>query len=97
MFYFIILVASLTEQKSKYNNKDKDNIKSIKKWIILAGIINDGLLILSMVFSFIIIDKQSNEKILISKKKQSEMSTIEKKSLLDDVERMTKLYVDSSD
>ena len=95
MFYFIILMASLTEQKSKYIHQIKDIMKDISKFTILLGIINEGLLILSMILSFITIDKQNTEQILISKKKQNEMITIEKNSLLNDVERMTKLGIDS--
>ena len=97
MFYFIILMISLSVQKTKYINQNKSIIYRSASFAMLFGLINEGLLILSMILSFIVIDKQKTDTILISKHKQNEMSTIEKKSLLDDVERMTKLVSDISD
>ena len=69
MFYLIIPCVVLTYQKSSILNHEDMQIESNK--VLYMGCIIDGLIILSMILSFVIIDKQGERKILVHKKRNS--------------------------
>ena len=68
MFYFVIIIIIYTDQRFKYILKDK--IADIKKYVILIGFIDIGVIIISMIVSFSVIDVQSFKQIWIKKRKK---------------------------
>ena len=84
MFYLMIPSAVLTYQRG--NNINHDDIKNISDVVLCLGFINDGFIIISMIMSFIIIDIQEEEKILVKKKnrKSINMNSVENTKLLED-------------
>ena len=84
MFYLMIPSAVLTYQRG--NNINHDDIKNISDLVLYLGFMNDGFIIISMIMSFIIIDIQEEEKILVKKKnkKSINMNSVENTKLLED-------------
>ena len=68
MFYFVIIIIIYIDQRFKYILKDK--IADIKKYVILIGFIDIGVIIISMIVSFSVIDVQSFKQIWIKKRKK---------------------------
>ena len=69
MFYFILTIILYSDQREKYVNKYSDI--DINKLINILGITDIGLLILSMILSFFIIDIQNFNLIMVKKKKKA--------------------------
>ncbi len=83
MFYLIIPCVILTYIKS--NDLNHEDIKAVSDIVFYIGFINDGFIILSMILSFIVIDKQKEEKILVNKSRASiNMNSVENMELLED-------------
>ena len=83
MFYFIIPCVILTYQKS--NNLNHNDIKNAGNTVFYIGFINNGFIILSMILSFIVIDTQKEEKILVNKHRKSiSMSAVDNMKLLEE-------------
>ncbi len=68
MFYFDIIIIIYSDQRAKYIIKDI--IKTFQFVVIILGIINVGLIFLSMGLSFFIVDEQIFKQILVKKKKK---------------------------
>ena len=68
MFYFVIIIIIYSDQRFKYILKEK--IRDIKFYVILIGIIDIGVILISMIMSFCVIDVQSFKQIWIKKKKK---------------------------
>ena len=68
MFYFDIIIIIYSDQRAKYIIKDI--IKTFQFVVIILGIINVGLIFLSMGLSFFIVDEQIFKQILVRKKKK---------------------------
>ena len=68
MFYFVIIIIIYTDQRFKYILKEK--ITDIKFYVILFGFIDIGIILISMIVSFSVIDAQSFKQIWIKKKKK---------------------------
>ena len=71
MFYFVIIIIIYSDQRFKYILKEK--IRDIKFYVILIGIIDIGVILISMIMSFCVIDVQSFKQIWIKKKKQKKV------------------------
>jgi formate-dependent nitrite reductase membrane component NrfD len=69
MFYIVIILIIYSDQRSKYIIKDA--VKAIKFWVILLGIFDIGLIIISMILSFCVIDVQSFKQIWVKKRKRA--------------------------
>ena len=83
MFYLIIPCAVLTYQRS--NNINHQDIKDSSDFVFYLGFINDGLLMVSMILSFVVIDKQTEEKILVNKSRRTiNMNSVENMKLLEE-------------
>ena len=84
MFYFILTIIIYSDQREKYVIKNKDeNIFGINNLIGIIGAIDIGLLIFSMILSFLVIDIQNTGLILVRKKK--------KKKVVGEIEQMNEL------
>ena len=84
MFYFILTIIIYSDQREKYVIKNKDeNIFGINNFIGIIGAIDIGLLIFSMILSFLVIDIQNTGLILVRKKK--------KKKIIAEIEEMNDL------
>ena len=71
MFYFILTIIIYADQREKYVIKNKDeNIFGINNLIGIIGAIDIGLLIFSMIISFLVIDIENIGLILVKKKKK---------------------------
>ena len=82
MFYLIIFCAMLTYQRS--NNLNHSDIIKAGNIAFYMGFANNGLIISSMVLSFLVIDTQKEEKILVNKHRKSiNMSSVENMKLLE--------------
>ena len=68
MFYFVIIIIIYSDQRFKYILKEK--IRDIKFYVILIGIIDIGVILISMIMSFCVIDVQSFKQIWIKKRKR---------------------------
>ena len=68
MFYFVIIIIIYSDQRNKYIIKE--TIKSIKYLVAIFGIANIGLILISMILSFCVIDVQSFKQIWVKKKKR---------------------------
>ena len=68
MFYFVIIIVIYSDQRAKYILKDI--IKTFGFVVIILGFIDVGFIIVSMVFSFLIIDEQSFKQMWVKKKKK---------------------------
>ena len=68
MFYFVIIIIIYIDQRFKYILEDK--IAKIKSYVILFGFIDIGVIIISMIVSFSVIDVQSFKQIWIKKRKK---------------------------
>ena len=68
MFYFVIIIIIYSDQRFKYILKEK--IRDIKFYVILIGIIDIGVILISMIMSFCVIDVQSFKQIWIKKKEK---------------------------
>ena len=68
MFYFVIIIIIYIDQRFKYILKDK--IADIKFYVILFGFIDIGVILVSMIVSFSVIDVQSFKQIWIKKRKK---------------------------
>ena len=92
MFYLIIPCAVLTYQRSQ--NLNHDDIKDASDIIFYIGFINDGLILTSMILSFIVIDKLNEEKILVNKYGNSSinMSTIPNENILEDSHMSNQIF-----
>ena len=83
MFYLIIPCAVLTYQRS--NNINHQDIKDPSDLVLYLGFANDGLLIVSMILSFVVIEKQKEEKILVNKSRRTiNMNSVENMKLLEE-------------
>ena len=71
MFYFVIVIIIYSDQRFKYILKEK--IRDIKFYVILIGIIDIGVILISMIMSFCVIDVQSFKQIWIKKKKKKKV------------------------
>ena len=69
MFYIVIILIIYSDQRAKYIIKE--TVKTIKFWVILLGIFDIGIILISMVFSFCVIDVQSFKQIWVKKKKRA--------------------------
>ena len=84
MFYFILTIIIYSDQREKYVLKNKDeNIFGINNSIEIIGAIDIGLLLFSMILSFLVIDIQNTGQILVKKKK--------KKKVVREIEEMNNL------
>ena len=84
MFYFILTIIIYSDQREKYVLKNKDeNIFGINNSIEIIGAIDIGLLLFSMILSFLVIDIQNTGQILVRKKK--------KKKVVREIEEMNNL------
>ena len=84
MFYFILTIIIYSDQREKYAIKNKDKkIFGVKNLIGIIGAIDIGLLIFSMILSFLVIDIQNTGLILDRKKK--------KKKVVGEIEQMNEL------
>ena len=68
MFDFVIIIVIYSDQRAKYILKDI--IKTFGFVVIILGLIDVGFIIVSMVFSFLIIDEQSFKQMWVKKKKK---------------------------
>ena len=68
MFYCIMTIMIYSDQRTKYINQ---NIGIYNFFIILFGFIDIGLLMLSMIMSFSVIDVESIKRILVKKNKRT--------------------------
>ena len=69
MFYIVIIFIIYSDQRAKYLIKDA--VKTIKFWVIILGIFDIGLIIISMILSFCVIDVQSFKQIWVKKRKRA--------------------------
>ena len=93
MFYFIIPCAILTYQKS--SNLNHNDIKNAGNTVFYISFINNGFIIISMILSFIVIDSQKEEKILVYKHKKSiSMSAVDNMNLLEESNLSSQGYID---
>ena len=93
MFYCIIPCIVLTYQRS--NNLNHEDIKTIGNILFYMGCINEGLIINSMILSFIIIDTQKEEKILVYKHKRDlNMSSVDNMKLLEESATSTQIFTE---
>ncbi len=82
MFYMIIFCVMLTYQRS--HNLDHDDIIKAGNIAFYIGFANNGLIISSMVLSFLVIDIQNEEKILVNRNRRSiNMGSVENMKLLE--------------
>ena len=93
IFYLIIPCVMLTYQRS--HNLNHDDIKTSGNAVFYIGFINNGFIIASMILSFIVIDTQKEEKILVHKNRKSiNMNSIENINLLEDSKLSNQGYID---
>ena len=84
MFYFILAIIIYSDQREKYVIKNKDKkIFGVKNLIGIIGAIDIGLLLFSMILSFLVIDIQNTGLILVRRKK--------KKKFIGEIEEMNDL------
>lgn len=84
MFYLLVPCVVLTLQKSE--NINHRDIKSGSNLILFFGIIIGVSIVLSIIFSFTIVDEQKSEKIKVEKnKKEYRNVSIENLNLLDEI------------
>ena len=83
MFYFILTIIIYSDQREKYllKNKSINNI-NLNSAIFMIGLVNIGLLISSMIFSFFVIDVQNVNQILVKKHKKKPENTGEEMGIL---------------
>ena len=70
MFYFLLTLIIYSEQRSKYVINDKEDKYQIKLLSSLLGKINIGLLVFSMILSFIVIDVENFGQIVVKKRRK---------------------------
>ena len=93
MFYLIIPCVVLTYERS--NNINHDDIKNISFILVYIGFLNDGFIIISMILSFMVIDIQKEEKILVRKNRKSiNMSTVENMKLLEESNISSQIFTE---
>ena len=91
IFYCIIPCIILTYQRS--NNLNHDDIKNIGNILFYMGCVNEGLIIISMILSFLVIDTQKEEKILVHKHKRDiNMSSVENMKLLEESNTSSQIF-----
>ena len=84
IFYLLVPCIVLTHQRSVSINHDE--IKSTSKFILYFGSIVDGIVIISMIVSFIVIDEQKEKKVLVKKNKKNDfcVTPTEKINMVED-------------
>ena len=83
MFYFIITIVSYSDQRTKYiKNLQID----INKYISLFGIIDMGVLFLSIILSLFVIDVESFKQILIKRKRRKTEKTVNSINSIQNIE-----------
>ena len=93
MFYCILPCIVLTYQRS--NNLNHDDIRNIGILLFYIGCINEVLIIVSMVLSFVVIDRQKEEKILVHKhRKDINMSSVENMKLLEESNLSSQIFTE---
>ena len=91
IFYCIIPCIILTYQRS--NNLNHDDIKNIGNILFYMGCVNEGLIIISMILSFLVIDTQKEEKILVHKHKRDiNMNSVENMKLLEESNTSSQIF-----
>ena len=70
MFYFLLTLIIYSDQRSKYVIKDIEDKYQIKLLSSLLGEINIGLLVFSMILSFIVIDVENFGQIIVKKRRK---------------------------
>ena len=70
IFYLLVPCIVITHQRSVSINHG--DIKSASKFVLYFGIIMDGIVLLSMILSFIVIDEQKEKKVLVKKSKKND-------------------------
>ena len=85
MFYFVIILIIYSDQRAKYIIKEE--IKTIKLLVIYLGFIDIGIILVSMIFSFLVIDVQSFKQIWIKKRKRGKTKiSLDSVKLVDNME-----------
>ena len=86
IFYLIIASIMITHQNS-YNINHYD-IKSASKFVLIFGSVIDGIVVISMIVSFTVIDEIKEKKVLVKKSKKNENNnnvySTEKSNLIED-------------
>ena len=82
-FYLIIACVTVTYQRG--NNLNHDDIKNLSNLVFYFGFVNNGLIISSMILSFIVIDIKKEDKILVYKNRKSiNLETVGNTKLLEE-------------
>ena len=92
MFYLIIPCIILTYQRS--NNLNHDDILSSSNIAFYIGSINDVFILISMILSFVIIEKKSEETISVKKRKTINMNSIENIELLEESNEHSQIFTE---
>ena len=93
MFYLVIPCVILTYINGKEINHE--DIKNGSNIVLYLGFINDGLIISSMILSFIVIDKKKEEKILVNKNRRSiNMSSLDNIKLLEESNVSSQIFTE---
>ena len=83
MFYSLLFCVVLSCQRT--HNLNHSDIRDLGDIFLYIGLTNNGLLIVSMIISFFVIDMQKEEKILVYKNRKSiNMYSVENANLLED-------------
>ena len=84
MIYFVMTVIIFSDQRAKYILKG--NTKKANKYIFRLGVIDIGLIFISMILSFFIIDVQSFRQVLVKKKRRKTEISLKPVESLQDIE-----------
>ena len=84
MFYCVLLIIIFSDQKIQY----LINETTFNNWIFLLGLINIGLILLSMMISFCVIDQQNINEMKVRRSK--------KNKILEEMDLLQKIVPDDS-